>query len=84
MSIQEYLEIVVKKDASDLHLIVGSPAMLRVDGGLVPVSPGPLTPEDTESLVFELLSPEQKELVRKALELANINLENHGTDKQSS
>jgi len=39
--------------------------------------------EGTINTIQEL-SPEQKELVRKALELANINLENHGTDKQSS
>jgi len=39
--------------------------------------------EGTITTIQEL-SPEQKELVRKALELANINLENHGTDQQSS
>lgn len=72
MSIQEYLEIVVKKDASDLHIVAGSPAMIRVDGLLVPVSTGLLTPEDTESLIFELLSPEQKDmlLVNKELDFS--------------
>ncbi len=72
MSIQDYLEIVVKKEASDLHLIVGSPAMVRVDGQLLPVSAGVLTPEDTEGLVFELLSAEQKEmlLVNKELDFS--------------
>ncbi|MDP2632714.1 MAG: type IV pilus twitching motility protein PilT [Candidatus Curtissbacteria bacterium] len=63
MSIQEFLEIVVKKEASDLHLVVGTPAMVRVDGQLMPVSAAALTPEETETLVFELLSPEQKELL---------------------
>lgn len=72
MSIQEYLEIVVKKEASDLHLIVGTPAMVRIDGVLMPVSAAALTPEDTVSLVFELLSPEQKEmlLVNKELDFS--------------
>lgn len=72
MSIQEFLEIVVKKEASDLHLVVSMPAMIRIDGQLMPISPGPLTPEDTESLVFELLSPEQKEmlLVNKELDFS--------------
>lgn len=72
MSIQEYLELVVKKEASDLHLVVGSPAMVRIDGALAPVSTAPLTPEDTESLVFELLSAEQKEmlLVNKELDFS--------------
>ena len=72
MSIQEYLEIVVKKEASDLHLVVGSPVMIRVDGQLLPVSSAPLSPDDAESLVFELLSPEQKEmlLVNKELDFS--------------
>ncbi len=63
MRIQEYLEIVVKKEASDLHIIAGSPAMVRVDGELLPISQGPLTAQDTESLIFELLAPEQKEML---------------------
>lgn len=72
MRIQEYLEIVVKKEASDLHIIAGSPAMVRVDGELLPVSQGLLTPDDTESLIFELITPEQKEmlLVNKELDFS--------------
>jgi len=72
MSIQEFLEIVVKKEASDLHLVVGSPAVIRVDGQLIPVTSALLSPEETESLVFELLSPEQKEilLVNKELDFS--------------
>jgi len=72
MSIQEFLEIVVKEEASDLHLVVGMPAMIRIDGDLRPVSSGSLTPADTETLVFELLSPEQKEmlLVNKELDFS--------------
>ena len=63
MPIQDLLGVVIKREASDLHLVVGSPAMIRVDGQLISVSPAPLGPADTESLVFELLSPEQKELL---------------------
>ena len=72
MSIQDFLEIVVKKEASDLHLIVGSPAVIRIDGQLMPISSGPLTPEDAESLVFELLSTEQKEtlMVNKEIDFS--------------
>src|SRR3989338_5739778 len=63
MSIQEYLEAVVKKEASDLHLVVGSPVMIRIDGLLMPISSALLTPEDAESLIFELLSTEQREIL---------------------
>jgi len=72
MSIQELLEIVIKKEASDLHLIVGSPPVIRIDGQLMPVASSFLTPEDTESLIFELLASDQKEilLVNKELDFS--------------
>lgn len=69
MSIQDYLETIVKKEASDLHLVVGSPSMMRIDGQLLPITAAPLTPEDTEGLVHELLSPEQKEMLSVNKEL---------------
>jgi len=64
MSINDLLEIVIKKNASDLHLIVGVRPTLRVDGDLAPI-PGTenLTPEEAERLIFELVTPEQKELL---------------------
>src|SRR3989338_8731811 len=72
MSIQEFLEIVIRREASDLHLIAGSPPMMRSDGQLMPITSAPLTPEETESLVFELLSAEQREIliVNKELDLS--------------
>src|SRR3989344_4279788 len=72
MSIQELLEIVIKKEASDLHLIVGSAPVIRADGQLMPVASSLLTPEDTESLIFELLAADQKEilLVNKELDFS--------------
>ena len=72
MSVQEFLEVVIKREASDLHLVTGVPAMMRVDGLLSPISTGTLTSEETESLVFELLSAEQKEmlLVNKELDFS--------------
>ena len=63
MSIQDLLETIVKKEASDLHLVVGAPAIMRIDGELMPISPAQLTSEDTESLVNELISAEQKEML---------------------
>jgi len=57
------LETIVKKEASDLHLVVGAPAIMRIDGELMPISPAQLTSEDTESLVNELISAEQKEML---------------------
>lgn len=62
--IQELLEEVVKRDATDLHLNVGAAPTFRLQGELVPLEGGsPLYPEDTESLCFSLIDEEQKEML---------------------
>jgi len=64
--IEILLEEVVKRKASDLHLQVGLPPMLRVDGRLTPV-PGSdvLSDEMVESLVFAILDEDQKQILLK-------------------
>lgn len=61
MTIEQLLDLVVQKDASDLHLIVGSPPALRIDGALVFVGDQPLDHNLAQQLVLGLLSPEQKD-----------------------
>lgn len=62
--IELLLEEVIKRKASDLHLQVGLPPMLRVDGSLKPVSgAAPLTEEAVEILVFTLLEDDQKQIL---------------------
>lgn len=64
--IEILLEEVVKKKASDLHLQVGLPPMLRVDGSLIPVSGADiLTDEMVEALVFAILDEDQKQILLK-------------------
>jgi twitching motility protein PilT len=64
--IELLLEEVVKKKASDLHLQVSLPPMLRVDGGLVPVSGSDiLTEEAVEALIFAILDDDQKQILLK-------------------
>jgi len=64
--IEILLEEVVKKKASDLHLQVGLPPMLRVDGALVAVSGAePLTEETVETLIFAILDEDQKQILLK-------------------
>ncbi len=68
--IEVLLEQVVKSDASDLHLQVSVPPMLRVDGALSPVpSTEPLSVEAIEKLIFSLLDEDQKEVLLKDKEL---------------
>jgi twitching motility protein PilT len=64
--IEILLEEVIKKKASDLHLQVGLPPMLRVDGALMPVSGTEvLTDEAVETLIFAILDEDQKQILLK-------------------
>jgi twitching motility protein PilT len=64
--IEILLEEVIKKKASDLHIQVGLPPMLRVDGALMPVAGTEvLTEETVEALIFAVLDEDQKQILLK-------------------
>lgn len=68
--IEPFLDEVIKRDASDLHLQVGLPPMLRIDGALKPVEEGKeLTDDQIEALIFSLLDEEQKTIYVKDKEI---------------
>jgi twitching motility protein PilT len=62
MDIAKLLDKTISSKASDLHLVVGMPPMLRVQGELTPIESKALTDEESQNLVFALLTPEQKDL----------------------
>ena len=47
----DLLQLMMDEGASDLHIEVGMPPVLRLHGGLHPIDGPPLTPEDTEMLM---------------------------------
>lgn len=62
LTLNQLLDLVVIKKASDLHIIAGVPPMLRIDGVLAPVGgEAPLTPEQTEQLIKSGMTEEQYE-----------------------
>jgi twitching motility protein PilT len=64
--IEVLLDEVIKKKASDLHIQVGLPPMLRIDGALTPVSGAdPLDEEAVETLIFSILDEDQKQILIK-------------------
>ena len=64
--IEMLLQEVINQHASDLHLQVGLPPMLRIDGALTPVANTPsLDVETTERLIFSILDNEQKQILLK-------------------
>lgn len=70
MDIHELLSLTVKNNASDLHLLVGIPPTLRIDGQLRSLSSYPvLTSALIEPMIFSLVTPEQKELLLANKEL---------------
>src|ERR1035437_8932892 len=64
--IEVLLEEVVRKRASDLHIQVGLPPMLRIDGSLVPiVGFNPLNEAAVEALIFAILDQDQRQILLK-------------------
>jgi twitching motility protein PilT len=64
--IEVLLEEVIKKKASDLHIQVGLPPMLRVDGQLLAISGTEILTEETvEALIFAILDEDQKQILLK-------------------
>ncbi len=59
-TIYDLLKIMIEKGASDLHVTTGSPPRLRVDGKLIPLDYPPLTPVETKSLCYSILTDAQK------------------------
>jgi twitching motility protein PilT len=69
VTLRELLEIMVKKNASDLHLTVGSPPQLRIDGKLAKTDFDILSAEDTKKLAYSIMSEKQKQNFEEKSEL---------------
>jgi len=72
MTLNELFQIGIDSKASDLHLVVGVPPLLRVDGELIDIpDKKELTNKELEQMIFSLLSEEQKKrfLAEKELDL---------------
>src|SRR5207247_10323487 len=64
LSIDALLERMVARNASDLHVTVGTPPAMRVHGVLARDADIPaLTPEDTHQFLYRLLSTEPRPLL---------------------
>lgn len=62
MTVEEMLKLCMDQDASDLHLIVGSPPVMRIHGELVPIpNLSVMDEKSAQDLLFSLLTPEQKD-----------------------
>ncbi len=65
VSMSDLLQLVVDENASDLHLAVGVPPILRINGSLQPLDAAQLRPEDTERLMKSITSEDHLQKVRE-------------------
>ena len=66
LRIEILLEEIVRKNASDLHLQVGLPPMMRLDGALIPFSGYQnMNSEQVEKLIFSILDEDQQRILMK-------------------
>lgn len=70
MQIQDLLDFIIDNKGSDIHLIVGSPLSVRVNGMLsFPAGAQPLNKEQVEALVHPLLDSKQKKELEEKKEI---------------
>ncbi|NUM25861.1 MAG: PilT/PilU family type 4a pilus ATPase [Candidatus Buchananbacteria bacterium] len=70
MKIDDLFKIAVEKGASDLHIVVGMPPILRIDGNLTPIKgENKITNKIAQDLIFPMLTEKQKQIYDKEKEL---------------
>jgi twitching motility protein PilT len=63
IKMDELLKTMVEKGASDLHIVVGSPPMIRVHGVLEPVAEQSLSPAAAQELVAAIMSKPDSDML---------------------
>ncbi len=67
--IDKFLEAAARLEASDVHIAAGAPPIIRHHGALKKGKFPPLSADDTERMLMEILTPEQKEEFDREWEL---------------
>ena len=68
-TLHELLKEMVDKGASDLHITSGVPPVIRLHGHMTPVGSEPLTPAETKSMAYSILTEVQKQKFEAQKEL---------------
>ena len=64
-----YLDLMVKKDASDLFFSTGAPVNIKIEGHCHPIGDHPLEPKQTKEFAYSVLTDEQKKTFERTMEL---------------
>lgn len=62
IAIEELLEVAANNNASDVHITVGVPPKMRVNGNLVDMDYPRLLPDDAENIIVSILDKRHKEI----------------------
>ncbi len=68
IEIESILTFATEKKASDVHLTVGLPPVLRINKELVYLEEDPLSPETIAEMMFSIMTDKQKEIFKERLE----------------
>ncbi|RIL05590.1 MAG: twitching motility protein PilT, partial [Proteobacteria bacterium] len=60
MDITQLLQFAYQQDASDLHISAEEPPMVRVHGDIKKIKVPPLTPEQTHSMIYDIMNDHQR------------------------
>jgi twitching motility protein PilT len=67
--LNDYLFCAIEAGASDLHITVGLPPMIRVHGKIQPLDYPPLTPTVAREMIYDILSNDQRQRFESEWEL---------------
>jgi len=65
----QLLKTLVDQSGTDLHITTNSAPQIRVDGKMLPLQMEPMTPSDTKSTIYSVLTDAQKHRFEEHLEL---------------
>jgi twitching motility protein PilU len=61
MDFDSLLKLMVHKNSSDLFITAGIPPSMKINGKIMPVAKGSLTPDQARQIVFGIMNEDQKE-----------------------
>lgn len=69
ISLLQLLKFATEQGASDVHIVAGSPPCLRVQGKIIRVKSQAITPEESRSMCYSVISDQQKSNFEERREL---------------
>ncbi len=69
VTLEQLLRLTVEKRGSDLHIVVGMPPCIRIDGDIIKQDFPPMKPADVENMLMQIMSEKNKRDLLTNLEL---------------